>query len=66
MQGPKNSRVLDPTKFLKITKVGASTGLVQSNKNTEVLPRCVCLSRNNCYGVYRSKLGFGDSLNPPS
>lgn len=46
VQGTKNSRVLDPTKFLKITKVGASTGLIQSNKvlsltwlHLSVLPR---------------------------
>lgn len=32
VQGTKNSRVLDPTKFLKITKVGDSMGLIQSNK----------------------------------
>lgn len=66
MQGAKNSRVLDPTKFLKITKVGASTRLVQSNKNAKVLPYCVCLSRKDYYCVYRSKLGFWDILNPQS
>lgn len=40
VQGTKNSRVLDPTKFLKITKVGDSTGLTQSNK----VPGCISLS----------------------
>uniref|UniRef100_A0A8C3UYZ9 Eukaryotic translation initiation factor 4 gamma 3 n=1 Tax=Catharus ustulatus TaxID=91951 RepID=A0A8C3UYZ9_CATUS len=34
VQGAKNSRVLDPTKFLKITKVGASTSLLQDNKTS--------------------------------
>ena len=66
VQGAKNSRVLDPTKFLKITKVGAGTRLVQSNRNAEVFPYGVCLSRKDRYGVYRSKLGFEDILNPQS
>lgn len=42
MQGAKNSRVLDPTKFLKITKVGASPGVVQGSSGGEVWPCCVC------------------------
>lgn len=36
MQGAKNSRVLDPTKFLKITKVGASTGLIQMPRSYQI------------------------------
>lgn len=58
VQGAKNSRVLDPTKFLKITKVGASIRPVQGNKNAEVLSYCICPSRKDRYGVYRSKLVF--------
>lgn len=62
MQGAKNSRVLDPTKFLKITKVGASTRLIQSNKHAKGLFYCVCLARKDRHGVYRLELGFDDVL----
>lgn len=65
MQGAKNSRVLDPTKFLKITKVGASIRLVQGNKNAEVLSYCICPSRKDRYGVYRSKLVFWSHFKSP-
>lgn len=66
VQGAKNSRVLDPTKFLKITKVGANIRLAPRNKNAEILPYCIGLSRKDRYGVYRSKPGVWDILNPQS
>lgn len=56
VQGAKNSRVLDPTKFLKITKVGASTRLFQGNK-TSVSPGrtgTVCTGHNLGLGRFKS------------
>lgn len=56
MQGAKNSRVLDPTKFLKITKVGASASLIQDNK-TSISPGrtgMVCTGQNMGLGHFKS------------
>lgn len=56
VQGAKNSRVLDPTKFLKITKVGASTSLLQGNK-ASVSPGTtgtVCTGQNLGLGHVKS------------
>lgn len=56
VQGAKNSRVLDPTKFLKITKVGASTRLLHGNK-ASVSPgrtRTECTGQNLGLGHFKS------------
>ncbi|XP_010117060.1 PREDICTED: eukaryotic translation initiation factor 4 gamma 3 [Chlamydotis macqueenii] len=63
VQGAKNSRVLDPTKFLKITKVGAGMRVIQSNRKLVPKAQLGSWGKGSSGGAKASEL-VPDSLRP--